>query len=168
MNTRDTQWLAWLCTLTLVACGDPPRDPTGLAPSFHRDRGDDDRRGPKCFDAHATPVTFGANWALTNPNGSPNLLSGPTVDQVDLVKFEINNSCGVRVGSRKIGSPLAVLVRDNQSTNAALSSAVTRELIDAGAVAVVGGGPLLLPLQRRRWPSRQMFRLGPTKRLQMP
>jgi hypothetical protein len=29
-----TRCLAWLCTLTFVACGDPPRDPSGLAPSF--------------------------------------------------------------------------------------------------------------------------------------
>jgi hypothetical protein len=39
MNARDTRYLAWLCTLTLVACGDPPRDPTDIAPSLHRDGG---------------------------------------------------------------------------------------------------------------------------------
>ncbi len=34
-----TRRLAWLCTLTLVACGEPPAEPTALAPSFHRDGG---------------------------------------------------------------------------------------------------------------------------------
>src|SRR6266705_4961185 len=69
----------------------------------------------KCFNATATPVTFGANWTLTEPNGSPNV-SAPTVDQVNLVKFEINNSCGVRVGSGTVGSPLAFMVLDNRNT----------------------------------------------------
>jgi ABC-type branched-subunit amino acid transport system substrate-binding protein len=139
------------------ACGEPAAGPDGaLAPSFAK--GGVGRGWRKCFDANATPVTFGANWSLTNQNGSPNNLAGPTVDQVEVVKFEINNSCGIRVGSaraggrrgdddddhgkggRKRGSPLAVVVRDNQSTNAALSAAITRELIDAGAIAIVGGG----------------------------
>ena len=36
-----TRCLAWLCMLTLVACGEPPADPTSLTPSFHRDGGGD-------------------------------------------------------------------------------------------------------------------------------
>ena len=35
-----TRCLAWLCTLTFVACSDPLGDPTVLAPSFRRDGGD--------------------------------------------------------------------------------------------------------------------------------
>ena len=35
----STRRIAWLCTLTLVACGEPPVEPTSAAPSFHRDGG---------------------------------------------------------------------------------------------------------------------------------
>ncbi len=92
----------------------------------------------KCFNATATPVTFGANWGLTTASGAPDVIA-PTLEQVELARFEINSSCGVRIGSGTVGSPLAVAVRDNQGS-AARSAAVTHELIDAGAVAVVGGG----------------------------
>jgi ABC-type branched-subunit amino acid transport system substrate-binding protein len=92
----------------------------------------------KCFNATATPVTFGANWGLTNAAGAPDV-NAPTLEQVELAKFEINSSCGVRVGSGRVGSPLAALVRDNQGS-AARSSAATQELIAGGAIAVVGGG----------------------------
>ena len=88
----------------------------------------------RCFDPTAAPVTIGANWALTGST------TGGTADQVDVVKFEINHGCGIRVGSAHggVGSPLAVLLRDNTNT-AARAAAVTNELIAAGAVAVVGG-----------------------------
>jgi len=88
----------------------------------------------KCFDATATPVKFGAPWPLAG-GGAAAL----AVDQVEVVKFEINNSCGVRVGKRKVGSPLIFDVRDNLGT-AAGATAVTPALIAAGAVALVGGG----------------------------
>jgi ABC-type branched-subunit amino acid transport system substrate-binding protein len=88
----------------------------------------------RCFDPKATPVTIGANWALT---GSSN---AATADQVDVVKHEINRGCGIRLGSAHggLGSPLAIPVRDNTNT-AAGAAAVTSQLIAAGAVAVVGG-----------------------------
>ena len=133
MIVRNRRFLVWLLPLTLIACA-PER--SALAPSLHRGGG----WRARCFDATATPVTFGANWALTSPNGTPNPISGPTVDQVDLVRFEINSSCGIRVHPGDVGATLDFLVRDNQSTNAARSVAVTREMIDAGAIAIVGGG----------------------------
>jgi ABC-type branched-subunit amino acid transport system substrate-binding protein len=92
------------------------------------------------------PVTIGANWTLTTAAGSPAVVA-PTLEQVKVAEFEINSSCGLRVGSSKhwkkskkpIGSPLEVLVRDNRTT-AEESAMVTHGLIDDGAVAVVGGG----------------------------
>ena len=33
--------LFFAAALMLVACGEPPRDPTGIAPTLHRDRGQD-------------------------------------------------------------------------------------------------------------------------------
>jgi branched-chain amino acid transport system substrate-binding protein len=73
-----------------------------------------------------------------------------SADGINMVPWEVNQSCGVRVGSRKgeeahsnagrpLGSPLAVLVRDDQSV-AATSAAITQELIAAGADALVLGG----------------------------
>jgi len=89
----------------------------------------------KCFDATATPVLFGAPWTLT-PGGSSAALA---VEQVEVIKFEINNSCGVRIATGKVGSPLTSAVRDNLGTLAGALSA-TPPLIAAGAVALVGGG----------------------------
>src|ERR671910_2542004 len=96
----------------------------------------------------ATPETvkIGANWTLTTAAGAPAVVA-PTLEQVRVAEFEINSSCGLRVGSAKrwkkskkaVGSPLEVLVRDNRTT-AAESALVTHDLIDDGAVAVVGGG----------------------------
>jgi ABC-type branched-subunit amino acid transport system substrate-binding protein len=119
--------LAW-------ACSEPPTDnapsamksgiPGWLAPS-------------KCFAADAAPVIFGADWPLTTPSGSPNI-NAPTLEQLDLVRSEINSSCGVRVTSGKKGSPLAFVVRD-VTHDATQSAALTQELIAAGAIAIVGG-----------------------------
>jgi ABC-type branched-subunit amino acid transport system substrate-binding protein len=87
----------------------------------------------RCLDATAAPVTVGANWQLSA--SAPDAIG--SADQIEVAKFEINNSCGVRLG--RMGVPLAVDVRDNQN-NLAQSVAVTQALIQAGAVAVVGGG----------------------------
>ena len=97
----------------------------------------------RCHGITAAPVTMGANWTLTTPTGTPATVAG-TVDQVAVAKFEINGTCGLRVGTSKhskkpIGARLAVVVRDN-ATTAATSAALTHELINQGAVAVVGGG----------------------------
>src|SRR2546425_6125071 len=151
-------------TFAAVACKDEAVAPS-LAPAA-MSRGGIPGWRLKCFNATATPVTFGANWGLTTASGAPDVIA-PTLEQFELARFEINSSCGVRIGSGTVGSPLAVAVRDNQGS-AARSAAVTHELIDAGAVAVVGGEALLLPLQQRRSPSTRMFRLGPTKRPRMP
>jgi len=135
MLAPRTRITVCLCSLTLVACAEPSDPAARVAPSF-------DRGGVpgwrKCFDATATPVTIGANWTLTNADGSPNTFA-PTLEALQVAGLEINSTCGVRVGSGEVGSPLAVLVRDNRST-ATLSLAVTRELIAAGAVGVLGGG----------------------------
>jgi len=87
----------------------------------------------RCLDASADPVKFGANWQLS---ASPPDVIG-SADQIEVAKFEINGTCGIRLGG--IGVPLAVEVRDNQN-NLAQSVAVTQALINAGAVAIVGGG----------------------------
>ncbi len=125
-------------TFAAVACKDGAVAPTSsLTPAAMNRAGIPGWR-LKCFNATATPVTFGANWGLTTASGAPDVIA-PTLEQVELARFEINSSCGVRIGSGTVGSPLAVAVRDNQGS-AARSAAVTQELIDAGAVAVVGGG----------------------------
>jgi len=87
----------------------------------------------RCLDSSADPVTIGANWQLS---ASPPDAIG-SANQMEVAKFEINSTCGLRLG--RTGVPLAVDVRDNQN-NAAQSVAVTQALINAGAVAIVGGG----------------------------
>ena len=90
-----------------------------------------------CFDPVAPPVVIGANWQLT----------GPAIDvdvpraarQLEVVRAEINNTCGLRVAPGATGVPIVVLVIDNQ-TSVPRGAPVTRELIAAGAVAIVGGG----------------------------
>lgn len=91
----------------------------------------------RCLDATAAPVTIGANWQLTGIGIDPQVPRA--AEQIEVVKSEINGSCGVRVQAGKVGVPLAVVVRDNQSTVAG-ATAVTQQLIEAGAVALVGGG----------------------------
>ena len=129
-------------TFAAVACKDQV-----VAPSFAI--GDNGRPVKTCFDAKATPVTFGAPWPLTTATG-PEPAGVTSADGINMVPWEINQSCGVRVGSRKgekaeseagrpLGSPLAVLVRDDRS-DAATSTTVTQELIAAGVDALVLGG----------------------------
>ena len=119
-------------TFAAVACKDEAVAPS-LAPAA-MSRGGIPVWMKKCFDANATPVLFGAPWTISA--GGETALA---VDQVEVVKFEINNSCGVRVGTKKVGSPLASAVRENLAT-AAGSIDATRALLAAGAVALVGGG----------------------------
>jgi ABC-type branched-subunit amino acid transport system substrate-binding protein len=95
----------------------------------------------RCFDTTTAPVTIGANWQLTGIGIDPEVQRA--AEQIEVVKSEINGSCGVRVQAGKVGVPLAVLVRDNQSTVAG-ATAVTQQLIEAGAVALVGGGNSVL------------------------
>jgi ABC-type branched-subunit amino acid transport system substrate-binding protein len=119
--------------LAAAACNDPTLAPDDrLAANF-------DKGGipgwRKCFDADGTPLLFGAPWPLT-PAGNT---GANAVEQVEVVKFEINNACGVRGVTGEAGSPLTSAVRDVQ-TSAAVSAAVTRELLAAGAVAIIGGG----------------------------
>jgi ABC-type branched-subunit amino acid transport system substrate-binding protein len=98
----------------------------------------------KCFDPAAAPVTIGANWQLTGAGIDPQVPLA--AEMLELAKFEINESCGVRVTPGSRGVPLAVLLINNE-TNTALVASVTQKLIDAGAVAVVGGGnSVLAPL----------------------
>jgi WD40 repeat protein len=105
MNTRDTQWLAWLCTLTLVACGDPPRDPTGLAPSFHRDGGGSrtvivDRAGR--HDA----TTIQAGIALAPEGGRVLVLPGTYTEALVIDKgLTLEGIGGKRQGRTVIASP---------------------------------------------------------------
>jgi ABC-type branched-subunit amino acid transport system substrate-binding protein len=131
-------------TLAAVAC---KRDePVGLnvTPSFKKDGAT-----LKCFDATATLVTFGAPWPLTTPTG-PDANGVASVDGINMVPWEINQSCGIRVGSQKgeraqseagrpLGAPLAVSVRDDRN-DAATSTTVTQSLIAAGVDALVAGG----------------------------
>ena len=87
----------------------------------------------KCFDASAAPVLFGAPWPITGGG------SAALAVEVEVVKFEINSSCGVRVATGKVGSTLTSAVRDVQGS-ATVSAGVTRDLLTAGAVALVGAG----------------------------
>src|SRR5262245_12994734 len=108
-----------------------------LAASSVADAGNRKREEKKCFDATAAPVTIGANWQLTGIGIDPEVPRA--AEQIEVVRSEINSSCGMRVETSKVGVPLAVLVHDNQSTVAG-ATAVTLQLIEAGAVALVGGG----------------------------
>jgi len=119
-------------TFAAVACKDESVAPS-LAPAS-LSRGGIPGWRLKCFDANAAPVLFGAPWQIA-AGGAAAL----AVDQVEVVKFEVNNSCGVRVASGKVGSPLTSAVRENLGT-AAGSTTATTALLAAGAVALVGGG----------------------------
>src|SRR4051812_10141095 len=124
----------------LFACGSPElRESEGGAVHVGVTRDHAATQGWKnmCFDAGAAPVIFGANWQLTGAGIDPDVPK--SAEQLEVVEFEINGSCGVRVDSSKKGVPLAIMVRDNQ-TNATLAATLTTQLIDAGAVAMVGGG----------------------------
>ena len=123
-------WIA--CVLVAIACNDNTIAPQGgMDPNF-------DKGGVPgwrdCFDASATPVLFGAPWPITGGGAAALAL-----EQVDVVKSEINNTCGVRVATGDVGSPLTSAMRDVQTT-AAASIAATRELLAAHPVALVGGG----------------------------
>ncbi|HEY0810345.1 MAG TPA: ABC transporter substrate-binding protein, partial [Longimicrobiales bacterium] len=123
-------WIAFV--LVATACNDNTIAPQGgMDPNF-------DKGGipgwRDCFDASATPVLFGAPWPITGGGAAALAL-----EQVDVVKFEINNSCGVRVAAGEVGSPLTSAFRDVMGS-AAVSAAVTRELLGAGALAIVGAG----------------------------
>src|SRR5207244_13545111 len=75
----------------------------------------------RCLDASADPVKVGANWQLS---ASPPDVIG-SADQIEVAKFEINGTCGIRLGG--IGVPLAVQARATQH-NLAPSDAVTQAL----------------------------------------
>jgi branched-chain amino acid transport system substrate-binding protein len=97
-----------------------------------------------CFDPTAAPVTVGANWQLTGIGIDSEVPR--SAEQLQVVRFEINSSCGLRVEPSNVGVPLTVVVGDNES-NVTLAALVTQELIAAGAVALVGGGnSILAPL----------------------
>ncbi|MGH7699395.1 MAG: hypothetical protein ACREMJ_02590 [Gemmatimonadales bacterium] len=57
MITRIRLLAIGLAGVLAAACGDPPRDPTGLAPSFRR--GDGGEREPPQFSAWSAPVNLG-------------------------------------------------------------------------------------------------------------
>jgi ABC-type branched-subunit amino acid transport system substrate-binding protein len=127
---RNSSWI--LLVLACAACSERTLAPDdSIGPSF-------DKGGipgwRKCFDAGATPVLFGTPWPLTG--GGAGALA---VEQIEVVKFEINNTCGVRVAAGDVGSPLTSAVRDVQAS-AAVSAAVTQQLLALGAVAIVGAG----------------------------
>ena len=84
-----TRCLAWLCTLTLVACADPSSNPSGLALSFRRDAGG---RTAHWFSAWTT--SHGAR--LTTP-----AMSGRTVRMIlrptisgSRVRVKLENTMG--------------------------------------------------------------------------
>jgi len=130
--------LAWLCMISLLAasagCNAEHSNPAQPNAPAAMNRAGIPGWRLKCFDATATNVKFGAPWSLSGGGAA-----AVAADQVEVVKFEINNSCGVRVAAGGAGSPLASDVRDNLGT-AAGANAVTPALIAAGAVALVGGG----------------------------
>ena len=101
-----------------------------------------------CFDPAAPPVVIGANWQLTGIGIDSEVPRA--AEQLQVVKSEINSTCGVRVGHTGVGVPLAVLIQDNE-TLTQLAPLVTQQLMNAGAVAIVGGGnsviapPAVLP-----------------------
>ena len=95
----------------------------------------------QCFDPGAPPVVIGANWQLTGIGIDSEVPRA--AEQLEVVKAEINKSCGIRVDDADVGVPLAVLIRDNESLTA-LAPLVTQQLIDAGVVAIVGGGNSVL------------------------
>jgi WD40 repeat protein len=69
----------------LVACGDPPRDPTGVAPSFHRDG---DGGGGAEWSPWSEPVNLGAT--VNTPSGDQN----PGLSPNELQLYFISNRPG--------------------------------------------------------------------------
>ena len=122
---------------------------------------------------HSKPpasVTIGANWTLTTPSGAPATVAG-TFDQVELATFEINSSCGLRIGSSKhskklAGTKLAIAMRDN-ATTAATSAALTHELITKARSRWSAAADRSPALRRRRRLSSGTFRSAPISRRRM-
>src|SRR2546425_11275228 len=112
-------------TFAAVACKDEAVAPS-LAPAA-MSRGGIPGWRLKCFDANATPVTFGANWGLTTASGAPDVIA-PTLEQVELARFEINSSSGVRIGSGTVEPPRAAAQRRSKVSPARTAN-VRHELV---------------------------------------